>query len=118
MRRCAVAGAIALGLVACTADDLLPAGTPHDATAVFRPASMVADRETAAPGDMVGLSFPDEMTRGVMFVLEEEGDSSWTYRYFLVSSTSRAVACRAGILRTTRSQFPTSGSAVPVRIAS
>jgi hypothetical protein len=67
--------------------EILPAaaGTPHDATAVFRPASMVADREAAAPGDIVELSFPDEMTRGVWFVLEREVGSSWDYRYDLTS---------------------------------
>jgi hypothetical protein len=81
----ALALALALVLAACAAADLLPPGTPHDATAVFRPASMIADRETAAPGEIVGLLFPDEMTRGVWFVLEQEVGESWTYRYDLTS---------------------------------
>lgn len=55
---------------------VVPLFTPHDANAVFRPGSMVADRDTAAPGDVVQLTFPDEMTRGIHFVLEEEvGDT-------------------------------------------
>ena len=86
MRRGAPAGtALALVLAACAATDLLPPGTPHDATAVFSPASMVVDPETAAPGDVVELSFPDEMTRGVWFVLDQEVGESWTYRYDLTS---------------------------------
>ena len=48
MRRGAVGIAIALVLAACTADDPLPAGTPHDPTAVFHPAPMVA--EPGTPG--------------------------------------------------------------------
>ena len=81
----ATALAFALVLAACAVTDLLPPGTPHDATAVFRPAAMVVDRETAAPGDVVGLLFPDAMTRGVWFVLEQEVGESWTYRYDLTS---------------------------------
>lgn len=81
----AVAPVLALALSACAAADLLPPGTPHDPTAVVRPASMAADRETASPGDIVGLRFPDAMTRGVWFVLEQEVAESWTYRYDLTS---------------------------------
>ena len=76
-------GVTLLALVGC--ESLVPTGTPHDATAVFRPASMVADRETAAPGDIVELTFPDEMTRGVWFVLEQEAGGRWIYRYDLTS---------------------------------
>ena len=75
--------AVLLLVVGCTS--LLPAGTPHDATAIFRPASMVIDRETAAPGEIVEVSFPDGMARGIMFVLEEETGGSWTYRYVLLA---------------------------------
>jgi hypothetical protein len=70
-------------LAGCTS--LPPAGTPHDATAIVRPASMVIDREVAAPGDIVEVSFPDGMARGIMFVLEEETGASWTYRYILLA---------------------------------
>ena len=84
MGRRGAAAALLLALAACTTQP--PAGTPHDATAVFRPASMVADREVAAPGDVVALSFPDEMVRGILFVLEEETGPTWTYRYGLISS--------------------------------
>lgn len=47
---------------------------------------MVADREVAAPGDIVELTFPTEMTRGIHFVLEEEAGGTWVYRYGLISS--------------------------------
>jgi len=88
MRRGAAAATaldLALVLAGCAAADLLPPGTPHDATAVFRPASMVVDPEAAAQGDIVELSFPGEMTRGVWFVLEQEVQGSWAYRYDLTS---------------------------------
>jgi hypothetical protein len=75
-----------LALTGCAG--IVPGGTPHDATAVFRPAAMVADRETAAPGDIVEISFPDAMTRGILYVLESHAGSSWTYRYALVSDAS------------------------------
>jgi hypothetical protein len=79
--------AVALLLAGC---GVLPPGTPHDAGAVFRPASMVADRETAAPGEIVELTFPDEMARGILYVLEEEIGSSWVYRYGLIASPDGA----------------------------
>ena len=67
---------------------IVPGGTPHDATAVFRPASMIADRETVAPGEVVELSFPDGHERGLMFVLEEESGATWVYRYMLLSDAT------------------------------
>lgn len=67
---------------------IIPTGTPNDATAVFRPAAMVADREAAAPGDIVEISFPDAMARGILFVLEQHTGSSWTYRYALISDAA------------------------------
>jgi hypothetical protein len=76
--------------------DGAPAATPHDATAAFRPASMVADRETAAPGEIVELSFPGEMVRGIMYVLEEETGASWIYRYILLSGGTNPTWHRPG----------------------
>lgn len=73
-----------------------PAGTPHDATAAFRPASIVADRDTAAPGEIVELTFPDEMVRGVMFVLEEQMGASWVYRYILLAGSDHPTWHRPG----------------------
>lgn len=64
---------------------IVPGGTPHDSTAVFRPADMIADREVASPGDVVEISFPEEMTRGILYVLEEDTGMSWAYRYALIS---------------------------------
>jgi hypothetical protein len=84
IHRGALAVAIGLATAACAAD-LLPVGTPHDATADFRPASMVANREVAAPGGIVELTYPDEMVRGILYVLEEEVGSTWAYRYGLIS---------------------------------
>jgi hypothetical protein len=86
MRRmlCRAAATAGVGLsVGCNA--FVPAGTPHDATAVIRPASMVVVPEIAEGGEQVALQFPDEMTRGVWFVLEQEAGDSWVYRYDLTS---------------------------------
>jgi hypothetical protein len=47
---------------------------------------MVADRETAAPGDVVELTFPDEMGRGILYVLEQEVGGVWAYRYGLIAT--------------------------------
>ena len=86
MRPAVTAVALALSLAVAACDAFVPLSTPHDATAVCRPASMVADREIAAPGDVVELSFPDGMVRGIHFVLEEEVGPTWAYRYGLISS--------------------------------
>lgn len=87
MRRLAAALLLCATLAACAS--VVPAGTPHEATAaVFRPASMVADRESAAAGDVVELRFPDQMVRGIMFVLEQEVGSTWVYRYLLLSDAN------------------------------
>jgi len=85
MRRLASGMTLVLPAVLAACTSLAPAGTPHDATAVFRPASMVADRETAAPGDIVELRFPDRMTRGILFVLDEEVGETWVHRFNLTS---------------------------------
>jgi hypothetical protein len=85
VRRAFVTVVLVALAVGCTDMSIDPAGTPHDAAAVIRPASMVADRAIVASGDVVELTFPDEMTRGVWFVLEREAASSWVYRYDLTS---------------------------------
>ena len=77
---------VALLLLVVGCASVVPVASPHDAGAVFQPRSMVADRDTAAPGDVVALTFPDEMTRGIHFVLEEEVGGTWVYRYGLISS--------------------------------
>jgi hypothetical protein len=78
--------ALLAGLAATGCGSFLGPVAPYDATAVFRPASMVADRETAAPGDVVELTFPDEMGRGILYVLEQEVGGVWAYRYGLIAT--------------------------------
>jgi hypothetical protein len=68
-------------LAGCSAS--LPLGTPRDPAAVFRPAAIVPDRETLAPGDVVTLDFPGEDIVGVGYALEQEVGSTWVYRYLL-----------------------------------
>jgi hypothetical protein len=84
MRRATLAVGLCVSLIGCGG----PEGTPHDASAIFRPADMVADRERAAPGDFIEIRFPQEMVRGLLYVLEEETGSSWAYRYALISDAN------------------------------
>jgi hypothetical protein len=71
-------------LAACAA--ATPAWTPDTADAVIRPASMVANRETAPPGAVVEITFPDEDFAGIAYALEQEVGSSWLYRYLLLAA--------------------------------
>lgn len=62
------------------------AGDPADPAAEIRPDLIVADPKVVEPGEVVGLTFPQETTRGVHFVLERQaGAGTWAYRYDLLS---------------------------------
>ncbi len=52
----------------------------------MRPDLLVIDPEQAAPGDVVALSFPEETTRGILFVLEQRVDDGWVSRFYLTSN--------------------------------
>ncbi len=86
MRRLAWLGAVVV-LIGCTA---APVETPHDANAAFRSDIIVADPQAAAPGDFVSMTFPNGLSRGIMYVLEEEVGASWAYRYILLSGLTVA----------------------------
>lgn len=86
MRRLALLGAGAL-LIGCTA---APMETPHDANAAFRSDIIVADPEVASPGDFVSLKFPNGLSRGIMYVLEEKVGATWAYRFILLSGLTIA----------------------------
>jgi len=86
VRPWAIAPAVVLVLVGCGEVTPGAAGTPRDASAVIRPAEMVADRESVAPGDVVILDFPEEDFVGIGYALEQEVGSSWVYRYLLTAS--------------------------------
>jgi hypothetical protein len=49
----------------------------------MRPDLMQASPDEAAPGDVVALTFPEETSRGVAFVLERRVGDTWDLRYFL-----------------------------------
>jgi len=51
----------------------------------MRPDLIVADPAVVSPGGVVALTFPEETSRGVLFVLEERADESWAHRYNLSS---------------------------------
>jgi hypothetical protein len=48
-------------------------------------ARIVAEPARVAPGDVVGLSFPDQMARGILFVLEGRTANGWLPAFFLTS---------------------------------
>jgi hypothetical protein len=58
---------------------------PADPDAEVRPDLLVVDPTTAAPGDVVALTYPQETTRGILFVLDQNVDDAWITRFFLTS---------------------------------
>jgi hypothetical protein len=72
----------ALLLSACSLPIFQPAATPD---ARVRPDQITVDPAQVEPGEVVGVSFPDEMTRGILFVLEQQTEEGWLPAYFLTS---------------------------------
>lgn len=62
---------------------IAPEEGPYDPEAEIRPDLMEVHPDTASPGEDVELHFPQELIRGVGFVLEERAGESWEVRYFL-----------------------------------
>jgi len=58
---------------------------PADPGAQVQADMIVADPAVVPPGAIVALNFPQETTRGVLFVLEERVGDSWAHRYDLLS---------------------------------
>ena len=65
--------------------EVAPIVRPADPGAEMRPDLIVADPEVIPPGGIVALTFPEETTRGILFVLEERVGDSWAHRYNLSS---------------------------------
>jgi len=63
----------------------LPAGEPANPAAEMRPDLIVIDPTTAPSGAVVGLAFPEETSRGVLFVLDQRIDDRWVSRFYLTS---------------------------------
>jgi len=51
----------------------------------MRPELLVIDPTTAAPGEVVALTFPEETTRGVLFGLEVQDGDAWRPVAYLTS---------------------------------
>jgi hypothetical protein len=51
----------------------------------MRPDQIVVEPAEAVPGDVVGIGFPEEMTRGILFVLERQTADGWLPAFFLTS---------------------------------
>lgn len=62
------------------------APAPANPDAEMRPDLLVIEPAQAAPGDVVALTFPEETTRGILFVLEQRVDDGWVARFFLRSN--------------------------------
>ena len=50
----------------------------------MRPDLIVAEPAQVAPGDVLSLTFPEETTRGVHFVLESQARGTWFHMFDLV----------------------------------
>lgn len=58
---------------------------PANPVAEMRPDLLVIEPALANPGDVVALTFPEETTRGILFVLDQRVDDGWVTRFYLVS---------------------------------
>ena len=85
-RTVAVMIALAVLASACTGPIAAdPAAGPADPLAEMRPDLIVADPPAATAGGVVGLIFPEETSRGILFVLEQRMGETWVLRYYLTS---------------------------------
>jgi len=61
-------------------------GQPPNPAAEMRPDLLVIEPTTAAPGDVVALTFPEETMRGILFVLDQRVGDGWVTRFYLRSN--------------------------------
>ncbi len=59
---------------------------PYDPGAEIRPDLIVAEPTRPAAGDVVALTFPEDSSRGIHFVLEQRVGDRWNLIYHLLSS--------------------------------
>jgi hypothetical protein len=62
------------------------APAPANPDAEMRPDLLVVEPARAVPGDVVALTFPEETTRGILFVLDERVGDEWFTRFYLTSN--------------------------------
>lgn len=87
MRRAALLGIMLLMAgVGCAPVIPAPPPGPADPNAEMAPNLLVAPAE-ATPGEVIGLRFPEQTTRGIHFVLEAREGDSWQHVYDLISAT-------------------------------
>jgi hypothetical protein len=82
VKRNLTAGLVAIAVSGCSLPIFQPPATPD---ARVRPDQIVVEPAQAEPGEIVGVSFPDEMTRGILFVLERQTAEGWLPAFFLTS---------------------------------
>jgi hypothetical protein len=62
-----------------------PGVAPANPDAEMRPDLLVFDPPEAGPGDVVALGFPEETTRGILFVLDQRVGDAWVTSFLLTS---------------------------------
>lgn len=62
-----------------------PAAIPPDPAAQMRPDLITVDPAETKPGDVVGVSFPQQTPRGILFTLERRTADGWLTAYLLTS---------------------------------
>ncbi|HEY8170673.1 MAG TPA: hypothetical protein VIH24_06195 [Candidatus Limnocylindria bacterium] len=85
MTRRVMLAVLGLLVAGCRMFEPQPANLPADPDAEMRPDLIVVDPVGAAPGEVVALTFPQETTRGILFVLEREVGDGWQLQYYLTS---------------------------------
>jgi hypothetical protein len=83
--RNALAATLVLLATGCSVVSPSAAGAPANPGAEMRPDLIVADPAAAEPGEVVALRFPEETTRGILFVLERRVGDAWELWYYLTS---------------------------------
>ena len=62
------------------------APAPANPDAEMRPDLLVIEPAQAVAGEVVALTFPEETTRGILFVLERQVEDGWVALFFLRSN--------------------------------
>lgn len=67
--------------------DVVGSDGPYDADAETRPDLMVVEPSTAAPGQVVQVTYPGGRERGVAYVLERWTGATWSTTHYLTATT-------------------------------
>jgi hypothetical protein len=79
---------VALALAACGAPTPSELSWPIDPDAVTDPDRMAVQPAAAAPGEVVGLTFPTGQDRGILFAIDRPAAEGWRRVAYLVSDAN------------------------------